>query len=251
VVAVYSTFMQRSYDQTLHDVCIQGLPVLFALDRAGLVGEDGETHHGVFDLSYLRHIPGMSVIAPRDENMLQHAVLTGLERQAPVAVRYPRGRGTGTVLSEPALLPWGRGETLRQGKDVAILAVGSMAGAAMAAAEKLSGLGIEAAVIDPVFVKPLDNELILEAAGRTRFGLVTVEENVLAGGFGSAVLELLEQNGVNVAVRRLGIPDSFVEHGSRDLLLAEVGLTTDSIVDACLKATGSRRRLPWAQSGND
>jgi 1-deoxy-D-xylulose-5-phosphate synthase len=231
-------------------VCIQGLPVLFALDRAGLVGEDGETHHGVFDLSYLRHIPGMSVIAPRDENMLQHAVLTGLERQAPVAVRYPRGRGTGTVLSEPALLPWGRGEMLRQGKDVAILAVGSMAGAAMAAAEKLSGLGIEAAVIDPVFVKPLDNELILEAAARTRFGLVTVEENVLAGGFGSAVLELLEENGVNVAVRRLGIPDSFVEHGSRDLLLAEVGLTTGSIVDACL-AAGSRRRLPWAQSGSD
>ena len=253
LVAVYSTFLQRAYDQTLHDVCIQGLPVLFALDRAGLVGEDGETHQGVFDLSYLRHIPGMSIIAPRDENMLQHAVVTGLERRAPVAVRYPRGRGTGVALSEPAQLPWGRGETLRQGRDVAILVVGPLAGSALAAAEKLSGLGVEAAVIDPVFIKPLDANLIVEAARRVRFGLVTVEENALAGGFGSAVLELLEQNGVkNVAVRRLGIPDSFVEHGARNLLLEEIGLTTGNIVDACLEAAGNRRkRLPWAQGGSD
>ncbi len=253
VVALYSTFLQRAYDQTLHDVCIQGLPVLFALDRAGIVGEDGETHQGVFDISFLRHIPGISIIAPRDENVLQHATITGLAHNGPVAVRYPRGKGTGTMLEEPVVLPWGKGEILRQGRDVAILALGPMTAVALQAADILSGNGIAAAVIDPVFVKPLDVDLILEAARTSRFGLVTVEEHALAGGFGSAVLELLEEYDVrNVVVKRLGISDSFVEHGARPMLLQEQGLLVDNIVDACLEAAGSRgRKLPWVQRRND
>ncbi|MBS4023117.1 MAG: 1-deoxy-D-xylulose-5-phosphate synthase [Dethiobacter sp.] len=253
VIAVYSTFLQRAYDQTLHDVCMQGLPVLFALDRAGIVGEDGETHQGVFDLSYLRHIPGMSIMAPRDENMLQHAIVTGLARRAPVTVRYPRGKGTGTVLDKPSQLAWGRGETLREGRDVAVLAVGTMVQTALEAAEILSRRGISVSVIDPVFVKPLDGELILEAARTSRFGLVTVEEHALAGGFGSAVLEFLEQNNTkNVSVRRLGIPDAFVEHGAKKILLGELGLTVDHIVETCCELAGDRgKKLPWVQRGRD
>ncbi|MBS4030819.1 MAG: 1-deoxy-D-xylulose-5-phosphate synthase [Clostridiales bacterium] len=253
VVAIYSTFMQRAYDQVLHDVCIQNLPVLFALDRAGIVGEDGETHNGLFDLSYLRHIPNLSMIAPRDENMLQHAVITGLAHQGPVALRYPRGKGTGAELEQPAVLPWGKGEMLRPGRDVTILAVGTMVHVALQAAELLEKQGFSAGVIDPVFIKPLDSELIIRAATGARYGIVTVEEHILAGGFGSAVLELLEQNRLcQIPVRRLGVPDRFVEHGARAIILDELGLSPDNIAAACLELAGTReKKLSWVQRGKE
>lgn len=253
VVAIYSTFLQRAYDQVLHDVCIQNLPVLFALDRAGIVGEDGETHNGVFDLAYLRHIPNMSVIVPRDEIMLQNAVITGLAHQGPVAIRYPRGRGLGQPLTPPTKLCWGKGELLRTGRDVVILAIGPMVYTALAAAAKLENHGLSVAVIDPVFVKPLDAELIIRAAMSSRYGLVTLEEHNLAGGFGAALLEFLEQNSMyHVPVKRLGIPDRFVEHGARWLLLQELGLLADDVVAACLELVEApEKRLPWAQSGSE
>jgi len=253
VVAIYSTFLQRSYDQIVHDVCLQGLPVTFCLDRGGLVGEDGATHHGLFDLSYLRHIPNMSVIVPRDENMLQHAIITGLSHNGPAAVRYPRGRGTGAVLEDPGILPWGRGELLKPGRDVAILALGSMNKAALEAAELLEKRGIHAAVIDPVFVKPLDGELLLRAASFARYGFVTVEENVLAGGFGSAVQEFLTANKLyHVPVRMLGVPDRFVEHGARNILLQDLGLLPADIAAACLELAGhGGSKRSWVQGGNE
>jgi 1-deoxy-D-xylulose-5-phosphate synthase len=253
VVAIYSTFMQRAYDQVLHDVCIQNLPVLFALDRAGIVGEDGETHNGLFDLSYLRHIPNLAMMAPRDENMLQHAVITGLARQSPVALRYPRGKGTGVQLEQPAVLPWGKGEMLRPGRDVAIIAVGTMVNMALEAAELLGKQGLSAAVIDPVFIKPLDTELMIRAATLARYGIVTVEDHILAAGFGSAVLEFFEQNQPSqIPVRRLGVPDRFVEQGAREIILEELGLSSDNIAAACLELAGAReKKLSWVQSGKE
>jgi 1-deoxy-D-xylulose-5-phosphate synthase len=253
VLAVYSTFLQRAYDQVLHDVCLQKLPVLFALDRAGIVGEDGETHNGLFDLAYLRHIPGMSLIVPRDENMLRHSILTGLSAQGPVAVRYPRGMGFGLKKVKAKALSWGKGEVLRPGRDVAILALGTLYDAAMEAAVILEKHGLCVSVIDPVFVKPLDAELIIQAALSCRYGIVTVEEHVLAGGFGSAVMEFLEQNNLSaVPLRRLGVPDCFVEHGARPILLKQLGLTADDIAAACLElAGGGEKRMPWAQSGSE
>lgn len=253
VVAVYSTFLQRAYDQVLHDVCLQGLPVVFALDRAGIVGEDGETHHGLFDFAYLRHMPGMSVIAPRDENLLRHALTTCLQHSGPAALRYPRGRGTGVPPKQPCLLPWGRGELLRPGSDVAVLAAGIMVQPALEAAHKLERRGIKVAVIDPVFIKPLDEELLLKAALSTRFGLVTVEDHVLAGGFGSAVLELLAERGLHgIVVRRLGVPDRFIEHGARSLLLEKLGLTAAGIEGACLELVReSEHGAPWLQGVSD
>jgi 1-deoxy-D-xylulose-5-phosphate synthase len=253
VVAVYSTFLQRAYDQVLHDVCIQNLPVLFALDRAGIVGEDGETHNGLFDLAYLRHIPNMSFIAPRDENMLRHALVTGLAHQGPCAVRYPRGKALGLPAQEGDVLPWGRGQEIRPGRDLAIVALGPLVQEAKLAADMLEKRGLSVAVIDPVFVKPLDDELLLRVAANCPLGVVTVEEHVLAGGFGSAVLELLEANGLaGVPVRRLGIPDRFVEHGARSLLMKELGLTADGIAAACLEmAKESKKAMPWVQSGHE
>jgi 1-deoxy-D-xylulose-5-phosphate synthase len=242
VVAVYSTFLQRAYDQILHDVCLQRLPVLFALDRAGVVGEDGETHHGLFDLAYLRHIPDMSIIAPRDENMLRHALFTGLSFDGPLAVRYPRDKGWGLPPEEPRCLPWGRGELLREGEDVAILAVGTTVNLALEAAERLSRLGLSVAVVDPVFVKPLDEFLLREVAGSVRYGMLTVEEHTLPGGFGSAVLELLTGGGVlSRPLLRLGVPDLFVGHGAREMLLAEIGLTVEAIVSSCLQLAGEKK----------
>ncbi|MBT9172770.1 MAG: 1-deoxy-D-xylulose-5-phosphate synthase [Syntrophomonadaceae bacterium] len=242
VVAVYSTFLQRAYDQILHDVCLQQLPVLFALDRAGVVGEDGETHHGLFDLAYLRHIPNMSIIAPRDENMLRHALFTGFAYDGPLAVRYPRDKGRGLPPEEPRCLPWGRGELLRKGEDVAILAVGTAVSLALESAERLSRLGLSAAVVDPVFVKPLDEFLLREVAGSVRYGMLTVEEHTLPGGFGSAALELLTGSGMlSRPLLRLGVPDRFVGHGAREILLAEVGLTAEAIVSACLQLAGEKK----------
>ncbi|MCL6634504.1 MAG: 1-deoxy-D-xylulose-5-phosphate synthase [Peptococcaceae bacterium] len=233
VVAIYSTFLQRAFDQIVHDVCLQNLPVTFAIDRAGIVGDDGATHHGLFDFAYLRPIPNMVVMAPKDENELQHMLYTAVNHPGPAAVRYPRGAGVGCKMDEDfTALPIGRAEVLREGDDVTLLAVGSMVRLAIDAAQVLAGQGIEAAVINARFVKPLDEECILQCAARTG-RIFTIEEHVLHGGFGSAVLELLSARGmVRVKVRCFGIPDSFVEHGSPALLMARYGLTVEQLVRA-------------------
>ena len=224
VAAIYSTFAQRAYDQLLHDVCLQNLPVTLCLDRAGLVGDDGPTHHGVFDLSYLRMMPNMTVMAPKDENELRRMLITALSLDGPAALRYPRGTAAGVPLTDDVQpLPLGKGEILREGGDVCFLAVGSMTANALQAAELLAADSIAAEVINMRFVKPLDRELLLEAAGHVKL-LVTVEENVLAGGFGSAVLECLADAGRTVPLLRLGIPDRFVPQGDRSLLWEECGL---------------------------
>ena len=224
VAAIYSTFAQRAYDQLLHDVCLQNLPVTLCLDRAGLVGDDGPTHHGVFDLSYLRMMPNMTVMAPKDENELRRMLITALSLDGPAALRYPRGTAAGVPLTDDVQpLSLGKGEILREGGDVCFLAVGSMTANALQAAELLAADGIAAEVVNMRFVKPLDRELLLEAAGHVKL-LVTVEENVLAGGFGSAVLECLADAGRTVPLLRLGIPDRFVPQGDRSLLWEECGL---------------------------
>lgn len=225
VVALYSTFAQRAYDQILHDVCLQNLPVVFAIDRAGLVGEDGPTHHGVFDLSYLRLIPNIVIMAPKDENELRHMLASAVTYPHPVALRYPRGSGIGVETDDPLrILPIGKGEVVREGKDAAFLAIGSMVHSCMKAAEILAEQGIDAEVIDLRFAKPLDKELILETARKHRY-LITAEENALQGGVGSAITEMLGEAGLyDVKVLRLGIPDRFIEHGNRAILLRELAL---------------------------
>jgi len=230
VVAVYSTFLQRSYDQIIHDVALQDLPVVFALDRAGLVGDDGPTHHGVFDLAYMRQVPGMTVMAPADEADMQDMLVTALALEGPSSVRYPRGAGEGVeVAREPEALQVGKAKVMREGSDVAILAVGPLAHRAMEAAETLAEEGIEAAVVNVRFVKPMDEELFRSLAQQTG-ALVTVEEGILAGGFGSAVAEMLADAGMNdVRLRRLGIGDEFVQAGETDLLLAQWNLNADGI----------------------
>ncbi|MFO7652446.1 MAG: 1-deoxy-D-xylulose-5-phosphate synthase [Candidatus Krumholzibacteriia bacterium] len=231
VVAIYSTFLQRAVDQIIHDVALQELPVVFAVDRAGLVGEDGPTHHGVFDLTYLRMIPGLVVMAPRDEDQLRHMLATALAREdGPTAVRYPRGSGRGVVMDGPATpLPIGRAELLRAGEDVCLLAIGSMVAVAEDAAERLARRGISAEVVDMRFVKPLDDELLAAAAERHRL-VITVEENSVRGGFGSAVLEWFAENAaVSPRVVCLGIPDTFQEHATRQELLEETGLTGETV----------------------
>ena len=236
VVAVYSTFLQRAYDQVLHDVCLQNLPVVFALDRGGLVGEDGPTHHGVFDLSFLRPMPNMVLMAPKDENELQHMLKTAIDHQGPIALRYPRGEGLGLELdSELKSLEIGRGELLREGKDLLIAAIGSTVKSAMDAAERLEAEGVDAAVINARFVKPLDNDLILKWAEKTG-RVITVEENVLQGGFGSAVLEMFEEESFfPKAFKRLGVCDFFVPHGNQTLLRNLCGIDSDAIERAALK----------------
>ena len=234
VVAIYSTFLQRAYDQVIHDVALQKLPVIFALDRAGLVGDDGATHHGVFDISYLRHMPNMIVMAPKDENELRHMLRTAEKyNQGPIAIRYPRGEGLGVKLDkELKNLTIGQGEILREGQDISIVAAGSMVAVAEQAAEKLASEGIEATVINARFIKPLDERLIRQAAECGK--IVTVEENALAGGLGSAVLELLEDKSMNqVKVKRLGLPDKFIEHGKNDLLKGEIGLNVEGVHKSC------------------
>ncbi|NJC87901.1 MAG: 1-deoxy-D-xylulose-5-phosphate synthase [Desulfuromonas sp.] len=215
VVAIYSSFMQRAYDSVIHDVCLQNLPVIFALDRGGLVGADGPTHHGSFDLSFLRPIPNLTVMAPRDEHELRRAMITALGHDGPFALRYPRGAGEGVALGaavEPLAI--GCGEKLRDGKDGVICAVGVGVSSALAAAALLESEGIELAVVDGRFIKPLDAELLVSEAVRTG-RVITVEENALMGGFGSAVLECLAEREVNVPVLRVGLPDIFVEQGSQ------------------------------------
>lgn len=232
VFAVYSSFLQRAYDQIFHDVCLQNLPVTFAIDRAGVVGSDGPTHHGLFDLSYLRHLPNMVLMAPKDENELQHMLLTAIEHEGPVAVRYPRGNGYGVSLDQTfSSLPVGKGEVLREGRHGALLAVGSTVYQAREAAEALAAEGLDLAVVNARFVNPLDRDLILSLA-RTTGTLVTVEENAVQGGFGTAVLELLEEEGIEgVKVLRLGYPDRYVEQGEQHELRARYGLDVPGIAD--------------------
>lgn len=230
VVAIYSTFLQRCVDQVIHDVALMKLPVVLALDRAGLVGEDGETHQGLFDLTLLRSIPGIVLMAPKDEQELRHMLVTALQQKGPAALRYPRGAGVGVTLTGPAQpLPVGKGEILRNGREVAILALGPLVYEALAAAEELAAQGIECAVINPRFVKPLDKELLLSWAAKTG-RLLTVEEHVLAGGFGSAVLELLNTYGYeNTRLLMLGINDKFVQQGKTAVLREKLGLTQAGI----------------------
>jgi 1-deoxy-D-xylulose-5-phosphate synthase len=246
VVAIYSTFMQRAYDQILHDVCLQNLPVVLALDRGGIVGADGSTHQGLFDFSYLRHIPNLVVMSPKDENELQHMLRTAVSCGRPVSLRYPRGSGwCGFMDEEGKEIPIGKAEVLRQGKDLILLGVGSTVHAALEAASRLGQEGIDCAVVNARFVKPLDEELIGSlVSGCAR--LITVEENALKGGFGSAVLELLEEKGMTgVQTRRLGIPDVFVEHGPQDFLRQKYGIDAEGIVRAAeellKKPQGARR----------
>jgi 1-deoxy-D-xylulose-5-phosphate synthase len=230
VVAVYSTFLQRSYDQIIHDVCLQNLPVVFALDRGGLVGDDGPTHHGVFDIGYMRHPPNMTAMAPRDEFELADMLLTALSLDGPASLRYPRAPLTGVQLNrEPQVLPVGRAELLREGADVAIVAVGALVAEALAAAETLAEQGIEAAVVNARFIKPLDEELICSLA-RSVGRLVTVEEGILAGGFGAGVAEMLADRGITgVSLARLGIADGFVPCGDRRGLLEQWSLDRQAI----------------------
>ncbi len=245
VAAIYSTFLQRAYDQLVHDVALQRLPLCLALDRAGLVGEDGPTHHGVFDLGYLRPIPGMVVMAPKDEAELRRMLATALALDAPAAIRYPRGRGLGVPLAgEPLPLAVGRAETLREGADVALLALGACVAPAVEAAARLAAEGIDATVVNLRFAKPLDAATILAAAAATG-RVVTVEEGQLAGGVGSAVAELLaDQRLAGVPVLRLGIPDRFIPHGPRGRLLAALDLDAEGI--ARQTAAFVRAADPWA-----
>jgi 1-deoxy-D-xylulose-5-phosphate synthase len=251
VVAIYSTFMQRAYDQIIHDVCIQNLPVVLCLDRAGLVGEDGHTHHGIFDIGFLRILPNLVIMAPKDENELQHMVYTASKHNGPVAIRYPRGEGLGVGMDTRLLrLPIGKAELLKDGSDVAILALGHGVYPSLEVARELEKEGIAAAVVNVRFVKPLDRELILQLARRTR-RLVTVEEHVLQGGFGSAILEILEEEGLaGVEVKRIGLPDQFIEHGAVRSLRERFGFTTESLlrdVQSFVQAGLSAARLPEVQ----
>ena len=231
VAAIYSTFLQRAFDQIIHDVCLQNLNVTFAMDRAGIVGADGPTHHGLLDIAYLRGYPNIVLMAPKDEAEMRDMILTAIEHPAPAALRYPRGSGHGVDISAaPKKLEIGKAEILRDGGDVAIIALGSMVYPAIEAAAQLENDGIDASVINARFIKPLDNELILALAQSKRL-IVTVEEAYLAGGFGSAVLELLEENGLQdkVKVVRMGVPDRIITHGDAKLLLAKYGLDADGI----------------------
>ena len=236
-VSIYSTFLQRAFDQVVHDVCLQNLPVTLIADRAGIVGEDGKTHHGAFDISYLRCLPNAVVAAPMNENDLQHLIYTAYKYQGPFAIRIARGTATGVPLdSDLKELPIGKGYVVREGSDVAIFALGKSAGAALDAAELLADFGIDCSVINPLFVKPLDIKLLLETVSKTK-RIVTVEENVLAGGFGSAVLEALAEAGLNdVSVHRIGMPDSFVEHGTADAQRRQLYLDAEGIVQQVLSA---------------
>jgi len=239
IVAIYSTFLQRAFDQVIHDVCLQDLPVIFAIDRAGIVGDDGKTHQGAFDISYLSMIPNLIVSAPKDENELQHLLYTAVRAEHPMAIRYPRCQVTGVEM-DAALheIPVGKGEIVREGKDIAIIAIGSMVMPALEAANELVSVGVDATVVNARFVKPLDTELILGVASRAR-QLITIEENSVIGGFGSMITALLRKEGMsNLPVRYLGIPDEFVEHGSQAIMRAKYKLDAKGIVWEILNIPG-------------
>ncbi len=232
VAAIYSTFLQRAYDQVFHDICLQqtGNDIVFAMDRGGLVGNDGPTHHGTFDIAYLRHLPGMKLMAPKDGRELKRMLKLALEGGGPTCIRYPRANVPDEELDLPSRpFSWGKAEVLREGQDGAIIAYGAMVYPAFRAAELLSGEGIEVSVINARFAKPLDNKLILETV-KTHPVVLTIEDHVLAGGFGSAVIEMLSDQGVDIRnVHRLGIPDKLIEHGSRAQLLRDLELDEEGI----------------------
>ncbi|MGD8769348.1 MAG: 1-deoxy-D-xylulose-5-phosphate synthase [Desulfobacterales bacterium] len=238
VVAIYSTFLQRAYDQILHDVCIEALPVVFAIDRGGIVGEDGATHNGVFDLAYLRSLPNMVVMAPKDENELARMLITSLAHKGPIAVRYPRGDVEGVKIEKQDIpVPIGKGKILQKGNDVLILAIGRSVSEVLAAHSTLAEKGISATVVNCRFVKPLDADLI-GALAREIPRIITVEENVRQGGFGSAVLECLSDQGVTgFHLQCIGIPDSFVEHGPQKILRSKYGIDASTIVNAAKRLT--------------
>ncbi len=256
VVALYSTFLQRAYDQVVHDVATQNLPVTFCIDRGGLVAEDGTTHHGAFDYAFLRHMPNMVVMAPKDENELQHMLKTCIQHDGPASIRYPRGLSLGVTMDqEPMALPVGKGELFRDGTEVAIVAIGVPVSHAVAAAKRLEEEGISTAVVNARFVKPLDQDLIVEVAKRVRY-VVTVEEGCKMGGFGSAVLEVLSDGGVtDVTTKVLGLPDWYIEQGPQDFLRERYGLTVEGIYQSVKELIGktpafSREKLTFASSAD-
>ncbi|MGD9086035.1 MAG: 1-deoxy-D-xylulose-5-phosphate synthase [Desulfobacterales bacterium] len=249
VVAIYSTFLQRAYDQILHDVCLESLPVVFALDRGGIVGEDGPTHHGLFDLCYLRSLPNMVVMAPKDENELRRMLLTALEHDGPAALRYPRGSGTGAIFENPIRpLEIGKGETLKEGEDVLILAIGRSVCEALDACSEMAREGISATIVNCRFVKPLDIDLIRDWARKIP-RIITVEENIRQGGFGSAVLEALYDAGITgFQLERIGIEDKFVEHGPQAVLRSKYGVDAEAIVHSAkqLMASAASSDTQWS-----
>ncbi|HEX8715310.1 MAG TPA: transketolase C-terminal domain-containing protein, partial [Solirubrobacteraceae bacterium] len=248
VAAIYSTFLQRAYDQIVHDVCLQSLNVVFAMDRAGLVGDDGPTHHGAFDIAYLRCLPNIVLMAPRDEAMLFHMLRTALVHDGPIALRYPRGEGVGVELpAEPQAIAIGTGEILREGgasgaagRRVALIGYGSGVGKALAAADELAKVEISPTVVDARFAKPIDAGLMAQLAAEHDL-LVTVEEGVLAGGFGSAVWETLNETGATPRILRVGLPDRYVTHGKPALLHEEIGYTPQRIAERVAAAIADRQ----------
>jgi 1-deoxy-D-xylulose-5-phosphate synthase len=244
-VTIYSTFLQRAFDQIIHDVALQKLPVRFALDRGGIVGEDGPTHHGTFDLSYLRLIPNLVIMAPKDENELRHMVKTMIAYEdGPSVVRFPRGSGLGVAMDKRLRkLPIGKGEVVRQGREVVFLAIGAMVSTSVRAADILAETGIEATVVNARFVKPLDVGLIDEMLADEPV-LITVEENSVLGGFGSGINEYLVSQGYDAScARNVGIPDRFVEHGTRDALLTEIGLTPEALAQLAASLLKEQKRM--------
>ncbi len=251
VVAIYSTFLQRAYDEIIHDICLQNLPVVFAIDRAGIVGDDGPTHNGAFDLSYLRHIPNMTVMAPCDGRELRLMLRTALGLNSPVAIRYPRGSVTDSGEDDvPSEIPYGKAELLREGPDILIAAVGSTVAPAVEAADMLAEGGIDATVINARFVKPLDSDLITYHARRTGT-VLTVEENAAAGGFGSAVLEMLAGAGIKTDFRIIGIPDQFIEHGPQPYLRKLLGLDAEGIAKTALALAGRKKDSSRKQNSHN
>jgi len=235
IVAIYSTFLQRAFDQIIHDVCLQDLPIVFAIDRGGIVGDDGKTHQGAFDISYLTLIPNLIVSAPKDENELQHLLYTAVQSGRSMTIRYPRGSGLGVKLdTELHEIPIGKGEILRRGEDAVILAIGNVVASALEAARGLASSGIESTVVNARFVKPLDSELIIELASRIK-RIVTVEENTLSGGFGSSVVDLLQKSGIsNAQLKSIGLPDKFIEQGTQADIRSKYGLDAKGIAKQLL-----------------
>ena len=228
-IAIYSTFLQRAYDQVVLDVCLQNLPVVFAVDRSGIVGQDGPTHHGAFDISYFRHMPNMIVMSPKDENELRHMLYSAYLSEKPAVVRYPRGEAYGVIMDKTLKeIPIGTWERLKDGMDIAIVACGNTVYPALSAAMELEGEGIHCSVINGRFVKPMDREMLLSLAQEVP-KILTVEENVLIGGFGSGVMEMLSEEGITVPVKRLGIPDAFLPHGSQGSLRKSIGIDKEGI----------------------
>ena len=229
--AIYSTFLQRAFDPIVHDVCLQNLPVVFCMDRAGLSGDDGPTHHGLFDIAYLRGVPNMVQMAPTSEDELADMMYTAMLHEGPSAIRYPRGVGPGAkVKAQPRAMPIGQAEMVQEGEDFVILGLGALLPMAKQLAEALQQLGYSAAVINPRFIKPLDRELIGRYARRAN-AVITFEDHVLMGGFGSAVLEALNEMGVETPVVRIGWPDHFIEHGKVDALRARHGVSVEAALE--------------------